>query len=361
MEKETKIAVALSGGVDSATTAALLKEKGYFVAGFFMQNWSSPIDKRGFCPTVADVATARMVAHQLKIPFYVLDFEKEYYKKVIEPFLNDYRKGLTPNPDVLCNKFIKFGLFLETAKKLGFEKIATGHYALIKEKDGVFHLYKGIDRGKDQSYFLWTLTRKELGLTLFPVGGFYKKEIRLMACKRGLINAHRKDSQGICFIGPIEVSRFLQRFLPKEKGPVRDENGKILGYHQGVWFYTIGQREGLGISGTVQPLYVAYKDVRTNSLYVVPREHPWLFAKEFKVRDTSFVQREPKEALRVEVVIRYHSQPLRASLFLEGGQFSLVLDEPAWAVTEGQSAVFYQEEELLGGGIIDKVLQIRGE
>jgi len=359
MKKEIKIAVALSGGVDSATTAALLKEEGYFVAGFFMQNWSTPIDQRGFCPAVADVATARMVANQLKIPFYVLDFEEDYYKKVVKPFLEDYKKGLTPNPDVLCNKFIKFGRFLETTQKLGFKKIATGHYALIKEKDDIFHLYRGIDKSKDQSYFLWTLTQKELKFTLFPIGGFYKKEVRAMAKKRGLVNADRKDSQGICFIGPIEVSQFLQRFLPKENGPVRDENGKILGYHQGIWFYTIGQREGLGISGTSEPLYVAYKDISTNSLYVVPRNHPWLFAKEFKVRDVSFVQTVPKEALRVEVVIRYHSQPHPALLSLKNGEFFLTLDEPAWAVTEGQSAVFYNKDELIGGGVIDRVLRTR--
>lgn len=346
-----RVAVGLSGGVDSSVAAALLKEQGYDVIGFFLRNWSAAINESGFCPWVEDSASARAVADHLGIPFYVLDFEELYKREVIDPFFADYAAGKTPNPDVLCNKFIKFGAFLEAAERFGCELIATGHYAQTNNGQ----LLRGIDPGKDQSYFLWTLTADILKKTLFPIGHLTKPEVRKLAEKYGLPTAKRKDSQGICFIGPISVRQFLRDNLPTVPGDVVTPDGQVVGRHDGLAFATIGQRRAMGVSGTGEALYVAAKDPLANTLIAVPENHPLLFKDKFRVEDISTVSGAalPSRAL---VVVRYHHPATVATLTPEGQGYDVLLDKPERAITLGQSAVFFDLENpdlLLGGGVIE--------
>ncbi len=345
------VAVALSGGVDSAVSALLLKEQGYFVVGFYMRNWTEAINNRGLCPSVADSAMARMVARSLDIPFFVLDFEAIYRRQVIEPFFAEYKAGRTPNPDVLCNKFVKFGAFLETVKRLGFNKIATGHYARVVKSGGGIYLRKGADENKDQSYFLWTLTQKELKDVIFPIGNLNKSQVREIARKKLLPNADRRDSQGICFIGPISVAAFLRSRLPIKKGQIVNEQGQVIGSHDGVWFYTVGQREGIFGGGQKEPLFVAKKELSKNRLHMVPADHPWLKTDQFEVKEISNVN-ELKDGQRIEVVIRYRHRPQIGRVKKIGDKILLQFKTPLKSVTPGQSAVFYRGSKVLGGGII---------
>ena len=339
--------VGMSGGVDSSLTAALLKEQGFDVVGIYMRNWTQ--DFPGFeCPWKEDLADAKRVAVQLKIPLEVFDFEKDYKDKVVDYMLAEYQAGRTPNPDVMCNQEIKFKLFLETAIERGADMIATGHYARVK--DG--QLWAGVDPNKDQSYFLYRVTGEALQKSLMPLGEMQKTVVREEAAKRGLITADKPDSQGICFVGEVGVREFLSRYIQTEPGPIIDQNGKEIGQHDGAVFYTIGQRSGLGVGGGL-PYYVTHKDMDTNIVYVttnVGDEHLW--RQEFAVRDTNWINEAPDLSRQYQVRTRYRSKLLSCSLQSANNVLNIKLADPDRAITAGQSAVIYDGERCLGGGII---------
>ncbi len=356
-----QVIVGMSGGVDSSVTVALLKQQGFDVIGVFMKNWSENFGDYG-CTWAEDAEDARKVAQVLKIPFYVWNFEKEYRAKVVEYFLREYRANRTPNPDVMCNSEIKFKLFLDKAIKLGADYVATGHYARIREiknkklKVKVYQLLKGIDPAKDQSYFLYTLKQDQLAKILFPIGGYQKTEIRKLAKKFKLPNAAKPDSQGICFIGEINVSEFLRAHIKSKPGKVVTTQGQFVGLHSGLPFYTIGQREGLGIGGS-GPYYVVKKDTRKNQLIVTndPKDKR-LWRQEFTVSELSWTNHSPRLPLRTGVTIRYHHPEFKAKISrYKKAELKIKFYQPQRAITVGQSAVFYKGEELIGGGIIQKV------
>ncbi|MBI2033794.1 MAG: tRNA 2-thiouridine(34) synthase MnmA [Candidatus Liptonbacteria bacterium] len=379
--------VGLSGGVDSSVAALILsgyarsrearKEKGYEVIGVFMRcfNLDGCAER--------DAEDARRVAGHLGIPFYVWDFEEEYKQRVVDYMVQGYAQGITPNPDVMCNKEIKFGLFLEKALKMGGTHVATGHYVrltvsrdrLLTRSSGesqparapskqsaspVYSLSVAKDKNKDQSYFLWTLTQKQLKHCLFPIGSYLKSEVREIARKAGLPTADKKDSQGICFLGKVTLGDFLREYIPEERGPVLSVTGERLGEHQGSHFYTIGQRRGIGIGGGT-PYYVAEKDVATNTLVVAPSEtHESLYRKEIELTDVNFIRSDLPSLIRankgIEVLARVrYRQPLAlAKLYnLSPNTYHLEFGRPVKFVTPGQSAVFYLKDgEMFGGGII---------
>jgi tRNA-specific 2-thiouridylase len=354
MKKKMKVAAAMSGGVDSAVAAALLKEAGHEVVGIFMENWTEDV---GGCDADRDREDALAAAMKLGIPFRVFNFEKEYRQEVIDYFYREYAAGRTPNPDVECNRVIKFGLFLETARREeGVDKIATGHYARVERGKGkVWRLLKGVDETKDQSYFLWTLGQEELGRSLFPVGGMTKREVRAKARRLGLGVADKPDSQGICFVGEVDVGKFLRRRLPEKKGKIVDQRGRVLGGHPGAWFYTVGQRRGLGIGGGI-PYYVTGTDVEKNVVRVAPINDPALYAEEAIISGVNWISgAAPEMPLKCRVKIRYR-QPEVEVVVREKGKKMLVarFAEEQRAVTPGQSAVFYRGDEVLGGGVIVK-------
>ncbi len=353
---DQKVFVGMSGGVDSSVAAALLKAEGYQVTGIHLRCYN--VD--GCAET--DAEDARRAAEALKIPFYVLDFEKEYKAKVVEYMVAGYKSGETPNPDVMCNKEIKFGLFYQAALELGADFIATGHYVkLIKRKPA--RLFTARDKNKDQSYFLWTLTQEQLQHCLFPIGEHVKPEVRRLAKKFGLPNAAKKDSQGICFLGRVSLPEFLGRYIKPRAGSILSKNGEVLGTHHGVQFYTIGQRQGLGVGGTSKPLYVAKKDIKKNTLTVVEgKDHPELFQKEVILTDLNFISSptsfsrtsRPKASISVMARLRYR-QPLAKAILRMTGRNSakLIFESPQKFVAPGQSAVFYSKSgEMLGGGVI---------
>ncbi len=364
-DKKEKVFVAMSGGVDSSVAAGLLKEQGYDVTGVFMKNWS---DSRFFkdktmCPWAQDQEDARKAAAVLGIPFYTFDFEKEYREQVVDYMVAGYRSGITPNPDVMCNKEIKFGVFLEKALAMGADCIATGHYArkreIMNHESGImnYELLCGADKNKDQSYFLWTLTQEQLARTLFPIGEYAKPEVREMARKFGLLNAEKKDSQGLCFMGDVDVFEFLKSEIPAHKGKIMTTNGKEVGEHEGVEFYTIGQRHGIGSPGGGVIYYVVSKDAENNILYVGEGEQDEkLYKNELVVSDIHWIfEEEPKFPLECEARIRYR-QPLQKCVIkkLLATRYSLlaVFDESQRAITPGQSIVFYDGDAVLGGGVI---------
>lgn len=367
-----KVFVAMSGGVDSSVVAALLKEQGYNVTGVFMKNWS---DSRFFkdktmCPWVEEQEDARKAAAVLGIPFYTFDFEKEYREQVVDYMVAGYRSGITPNPDVMCNREIKFGAFLDKALAMGADYIATGHYARCereipnpktqipnKSKTTRYSLLAGKDINKDQSYFLWTLTQEQLARTLFPIGDYTKPEIREMARKFGLPNAEKKDSQGLCFMGDVDVFEFLKSEIPAHKGKIITTKGKEIGEHEGVEFYTIGQRHGIGSPGGGIIYYVVGKDAENNILYVGEGEQDEkLYKNELVMLDAHWVSgEEPKLPLRCQARIRYR-QPLQECVISElkakSYKLKTVFDSHQRAITPGQSIVFYDEDVVLGGGVI---------
>jgi len=342
--KDKKVFVGLSGGVDSSVAALLLKKDGYEVVGVHLRCWN----KDGCDEPEAE--DARRVADKLKIPFYVLDMEREYKERVVDYMIKGYERGITPNPDIACNREIKFGLFLEKALSMGADFVATGHYAKIREENGEYHMYAGEDKNKDQSYFLWALTEDQLKHTLFPIGELTKDEVRKLAKEAKLPTADKKDSQGICFIGEVTLKDFLGEYLPKKRGNARNTLGEILGTHEGAHFYTIGQRHGLGISSD-EPYYVADKNTETNTVVLAKKGDPSLEREEIEIFDVNLVNKDIPE--RVLVRVRYR-QPLQgAKIKLKGDRGKIVFDEPQEFVAEGQSAVFYSEKEgLLGGGVI---------
>ncbi|MEJ7931554.1 tRNA 2-thiouridine(34) synthase MnmA [Ramlibacter sp. AN1015] len=359
-----RVVVGLSGGVDSAVSAWLLKAQGHEVVGIFMKNWEDDDDSE-YCSSNADFVDAASVADVIGIEIEHVNFAADYKDRVFAEFLREYQAGRTPNPDVLCNAEIKFKAFLDHAMRLGAEKIATGHYARVRERGGAFELLKGLDPSKDQSYFLHRLNQAQLSRTLFPVGEMHKSEVRRLAAEIGLPNARKKDSTGICFIGERPFREFLGKYLSKAPGPIKDERGRTLGEHQGLSFYTLGQRQGLGIGGVKArgaargggehaPWFVARKDVERNVLWVVQgHDHPWLLSQRLDAADASWVAGQPPAPGPYAAKTRYRQQdaPCRCVPRAEGG-FALAFAEPQWAVTPGQSAVLYDGEVCLGGGVI---------
>ena len=366
MSTKHRVVVGLSGGVDSAVSAYLLKQQGHEVIGIFMKNWEDDDDSE-FCSSRQDWLDAASVADVIGIDIEHVNFAANYKDRVFAEFLREYQAGRTPNPDILCNAEIKFKAFLDHAFALGAEKIATGHYARVRfnEGSGKHELLKGLDPLKDQSYFLHRLNQAQLSKTLFPVGELPKTEVRRIAAEIGLPNAKKKDSTGICFIGERPFRDFLNRYIQKAPGPIRDDRGREIGQHVGLSFYTLGQRQGLGIGGVKDkgaakgggehaPWFVARKDVATNTLWVVQgHDHPWLLSPQLTAHDLSWVAGEPPAPGAYAAKTRYRQAdaPCRLAPTGDGG---VLLDfaEAQWAVTPGQSAVLYDGDVCLGGGVI---------
>ena len=359
----------LSGGVDSAVTAHLLKQQGHEVIGIFMKNWEDDDDSE-YCSSRQDFLDAASVADVLGIEIEHVNFAAEYKDRVFAEFLREYQAGRTPNPDVLCNAEIKFKAFLDHAMRLGAEKIATGHYARVRlnTATGKHELLKGLDPSKDQSYFLHRLNQAQLSKTMFPVGELHKTEVRRIAADIGLPNAKKKDSTGICFIGERPFRDFLNRYISKEPGPIKDERGRVLGRHVGLSFYTLGQRQGLGIGGVKEkgaqrgggehaPWFVARKDLEKNTLWVVQgHDHPWLQYRELEADNASWVAGEPPAPGSLAAKTRYRQTDAPCTLSTRSAagadRFTLTFPEAQWAVTPGQSAVLYDGDVCLGGGMI---------
>jgi tRNA-specific 2-thiouridylase len=361
-----RVVVGLSGGVDSAVTAWLLKQQGYEVVGIFMKNWEDDDDSE-FWSSNIDFVDAAAVADVIGIEIEHVNFAAEYKDRVFAEFLREYQAGRTPNPDVLCNAEIKFKAFLDHALRLGAGKIATGHYARVRYNadTGRHELLKGLDPSKDQSYFLHRLNQAQLSKTLFPVGELHKTEVRRIAAEIGLPNAKKKDSTGICFIGERPFRDFLNRYIAKEPGPIRDERGRVLGRHEGLSFYTLGQRQGLGIGGVKEkgaqrgggehePWFVARKDIEKNTLWVVQGHgHPWLQSQWLEADDASWVAGSAPAPGLYAAKSRYRQADAPCTLATPGAaKFGLDFPDAQWAVTPGQSAVVYDGEVCLGGGVI---------
>jgi tRNA-specific 2-thiouridylase len=358
-----RVVVGLSGGVDSAVAAWMLKQEGYDVVGLFMKNWEDDDDSE-FCSTRQDWLDAASVADVIGIDLEAVNFAAEYKDRVFAEFLREYSAGRTPNPDVLCNAEIKFKAFLDHALRLGAQRIATGHYARVRQDvDGRHQLLRGVDPGKDQSYFLHRLNQHQLSRALFPVGSMHKSEVRRIAADLGLTNAAKPDSTGICFIGERPFREFLSRYLPTRPGPIRDDRGTVVGEHIGLAFYTLGQRKGIGIGGqrdgSGAAWYVARKDVTDNTLYVVQgHDHPWLLSQSLLSEDVHWISEAPIAEGRYGVKSRYRQSDAPASAVSTGGGLRIEFATPQWAVTPGQSAVLYDGEVCLGGGVITSTLPV---
>ena len=350
---DSHIVVGMSGGVDSAVTALLLKQQGYRVTGVFMKNWDDEDDEN--CPARQDFLDVLAVAEVIGIDIEAVNFSAEYKDRVFSYFLREYQAGRTPNPDVLCNAEIKFKSFLEYALALGADKIATGHYARLTQHDGCYQLRKAADLNKDQSYFLYRLNQAQLARAMFPLGDMVKTQVRKLAQQAGLPNAAKKDSTGICFIGERPFREFLQRYLPITPGMMRTPEGRQMGQHQGLMYHTIGQRQGLGIGGAGEAWFVADKDMQRNELIVVQgHDHPLLFRAQLAASELNWIAGTPPNAgLEYAAKTRYRQADASCRIgHLEPDSCGIDFVEPQWAVTPGQSMVLYQDDLCLGGGII---------
>lgn len=353
------VIVGLSGGVDSSVAALLLQQQGYQVEGMFMKNWEED-DSEEYCSAAEDLADARSVSESLGLSLHAVNFSAEYWDRVFSHFLKEYEAGRTPNPDILCNREIKFKAFLEHAIGLGADYIATGHYARVDCKDGRYRLLKGRDAGKDQSYFLYTLGQSQLSRSLFPVGELEKNEVRRIAEQHQLVTYDKKDSTGICFIGERNFREFLSRYLPAQPGEIQTPEGLVIGHHSGLMYYTLGQRQGLGIGGVPgasdDPWYVVSKDMERNVLIAAQgHNHPLLFSQSLQASQLSWVDGAgPAAPYRCRAKTRYRQSDQACTITrMENGQCEVVFEEPQRAVTPGQSVVFYDDEVCLGGGVIE--------
>lgn len=352
---QKKVIVALSGGVDSSVACALLKEQGYIVEAIFMKNWIPRSKEEGIimCPLASDEKDARLVASQLGIKLSVVSFEDEYRREVVENLFSEYSAGRTPNPDVLCNSKIKFNVFMKKALKLGADFVATGHYARKKETDRGFQLLKGLDKSKDQSYFLYQITQMQLAKCLFPIGEYEKLQVRALAEKFKLITEKKPDSMGICFVGEVAIKEFLKQRISPKIGDIITTSGKKIGEHDGAWYYTIGQRKGIGIGGGM-PYYVVGKDMEKNRLIVARGDNDEaLFRKEMEVGEIHWIGQKSAMPVSCHVKIRYRQNDQQCTIkSKKSGVFKIIFNESQRAITPGQFAVFYSGETVLGGGKI---------
>ena len=361
---QTKVIVGISGGVDSSVSAYLLQQQGYQVEGLFMKNWEED-DTDEYCSAAQDLQDAQAVCDKLGIKLHTINFAAEYWDNVFEHFLEEYKAGRTPNPDIMCNKEIKFKAFLEfAAEDLGADFIATGHYCRRREVDGQAQLLRGLDTNKDQSYFLYAVGGEQIAKTLFPVGELEKPEVRRIAEEQDLVTHNKKDSTGICFIGERKFTDFLQTYLPAQPGDIVTPENEVIGQHQGLMYHTLGQRKGLGIGGlqnsNENPWYVVGKDMENNRLLVAQgADHPALFSYALIAKKCDWVDRTPKkESFKCTVKTRYRQTDIPCTVNpIDDDTLEVIFEQPQAAVTPGQSAVFYLGDVCLGGAIIDQHLQ----
>ena len=351
-----RVIVGMSGGVDSSVAALLLKEQGYDVLGVFMKNWEEK-DENGVCTSTQDYEDVRAVCDQIGIPYYTVNFTKEYWDRVFSHFLEEYKKGRTPNPDVLCNREIKFRAFLDFAMKNGADAMATGHFCQLDKTDGEVKLLRGSDSNKDQSYFLYMLSQEQLKNAMFPVGHMTKTEVREVARKYGLETAGKKDSTGVCFIGERNFKQFLKQFLPAQPGDMVAPDGKVVGRHDGLMYYTLGQRKGLGIGGMGdgRSWFVVEKDMQNNILRVCQGEDdPRLWSNMLQASQMTFIAgHAPAQEFNCTAKVRYRQPDQKCRVVMEGENAKVFFEENQRAVTPGQSVVLYDGEICLGGGIIE--------
>ncbi|WP_347709265.1 tRNA 2-thiouridine(34) synthase MnmA [Bacillus sp. FJAT-47783] len=355
--KNTRVVVGMSGGVDSSVSALLLKEQGYEVIGIFMKNWDDT-DENGVCTATEDYNDVIRVCNQIGIPYYAVNFEKQYWDKVFTYFLDEYKAGRTPNPDVMCNKEIKFKAFLDHALTLGADYVATGHYAQVEYRHEKYRMLRGKDHNKDQTYFLNQLSQEQLSKVMFPLGHLEKKEVREIAKKAELATASKKDSTGICFIGERNFKEFLSQYLPAQPGKMQTLSGEVKGQHDGLMYYTIGQRQGLGIGGSGEPWFVVGKNLKENILYVDQGfDNELLYSDSIIATNMNWISGVvPKEEVVCTAKFRYRQpdNPVRVQM-LERNRAKITFEQPIRAITPGQAVVLYNGEECLGGGTIDEI------
>ena len=352
---KNKVLVGMSGGVDSSVSAFILKKEGYEVHGLFMKNWDDD-DGSPYCSIKEDFMDAAFVADQLEIPLFEVNFAKEYKEKVFSYFLEELKKGRTPNPDILCNKEIKFKKFYDYSLSKGYDYIATGHYAKTNEDK----LYKAMDTNKDQTYFLHAIDKEVLRRTLFPIGSMDKEQVRQIARENSLITSDKKDSTGICFIGERPFPDFISNYVSEKIGKIVDENGNELGEHKGLQYYTLGQRQGIGIGGQKgnnnEPWYVAGKDMDTNTLMVVQgNDNPLLFSRELITRNLYLLNEDIEQKFNGAAKVRYRQEDQKCEIEILEGKIQIRFEKPQRAVTPGQSVVIYKNNECLGGGEIESI------
>lgn len=362
-KSQIKVVVGMSGGVDSSVAAYLLKQQGYQVTGVFMKNWEED-DTDEYCAAAEDMADASSVAEKLDIPFKTINFAAEYWDRVFEYFLQEYKAGRTPNPDIMCNKEIKFKAFLDYARILGADFIATGHYARVSHSENGSKMLRGVDGNKDQTYFLYTLQQEQLNATLFPVGELEKSEVRRIAEEQGFVTANKKDSTGICFIGERKFKDFLQQYIPAQPGDIEDDQGNVLGKHSGLMYHTLGQRKGIGIGGlpnaSEEPWYTLAKDMSRNVLIIGQgHDHPLLMSKGLLASQLHWVEPDKmQKKFKCSAKSRYRQTDFNCEVVsLGNGNWQVNFDSNQRAVTPGQSVVFYDGDNCLGGGIIDEIIQ----